>query len=147
MKYLILFILILTSSFGISNNIQEINSDINKIKYVLDNKDEWKTPKESYSKGGDCEDFAIAKFIKLEKLYNVKMAYVELKKLNSIEPHMVLILEDSILDNLTNKILSIEDRTDLTIKYTFDRNNLYINGKTYKNNLSKWNELLNKIKG
>ena len=41
---------------------------------------------------------------------------------------MVLILEDYILDNLTNKILSIEDRTDLTIKYTFDRNNLYING-------------------
>ena len=138
---------IIFSSFGISKDIQQVNDNINKILYVLDVKDEWKLPKDFYKNGGDCEDFAIAKFLKLEKRYNVKMAYVNIKRLNKVESHMVLILDNYILDNLTNKILKITDRKDLTIKYTFDRNNLYINGKSYKNNLSKWNNLLNKIKG
>ena len=53
--------------------INEINGRMNKAKYVTDNnnwgeKDYWETPGEFMARFGDCEDYAIAKFMSLKHL-------------------------------------------------------------------------------
>ena len=50
-----------------------LNRKINKVKYVDDFKnygefDYWATPEEFYTHGGDCEDYAIAKYDALLRL-------------------------------------------------------------------------------
>ena len=48
---------------GCSGNLQSINNKVNSYQYISENEDYWKTSKEFYSDGGgDCEDFAIAKY-------------------------------------------------------------------------------------
>lgn len=51
----------------------EVNNLMNKVRYIGDNKnwgksDYWETPVEFLSYGGDCEDFAIAKYVSLRAL-------------------------------------------------------------------------------
>lgn len=57
----------------IEQQIKVINEYINKVKYISDknnwNKgDYWATPIEFFSRGGDCEDYAIAKYASLKVL-------------------------------------------------------------------------------
>jgi predicted transglutaminase-like cysteine proteinase len=52
--------------------IQHVNSDINRIRYVEDSRnwgqaDYWAAPAEFLARGGDCEDFAIAKYLLLRE--------------------------------------------------------------------------------
>lgn len=49
------------------NEVEKVNSEVNKEPYVPETKDKWLPPKVFYRKGGDCEDFAIAKYFRLYK--------------------------------------------------------------------------------
>lgn len=146
MKYLFLILLYINSYANINKEIKYINSQINKVKYVHDIKDVWKTPKEFIKNGGDCEDYAIAKYLYLEKRYDLKLVYYIIIIDKERVPHMVVLLDNKyILDSLSNDILELNDRSDIIVKYSFDRYKIYLNGKVYKNNLKKWNELLKQI--
>lgn len=53
--------------------LQRINDDVNKADYISDGRnwktrDYWSTPKELFERGGDCEDFAIAKYLILREV-------------------------------------------------------------------------------
>lgn len=124
--------------------LKAVNDFFNHIPNVsdMDNwgvKDYWATPLEFIAKnGGDCEDFAIAKYFTLRKL-NVTgsklcltyvRAYSTTKKLTII-PHLVLTyypgpdVDPLVLDNLMADILPASRRTDLIPTYSFDGDSLW----------------------
>ncbi len=78
---------------------QKINSYVNSYQYITDNKvwgksDYWATPIEFFTRGGDCEDFAIAKYASLRALgvpeERLRLAIVHDKQKNI--PHAILIV-------------------------------------------------------
>ena len=87
-----------------------VNSIVNQVRYVTDNKnygqnDYWATPVEFFAKGGDCEDYAIAKYTALRALGvpedRLRVAIVQ--DLQKNVPHAILIVYTDqgamILDN------------------------------------------------
>jgi predicted transglutaminase-like cysteine proteinase len=120
-----------------SNELAELrlcNRYFNSIPYASDSKhwlmeDFWATPAETVaSNGGDCEDYAIAKYFALKErdvpLGKMRITYVRHLKLN--EAHMVLAYypepdaEPLILDNTINDIKPASQRTDLVPVYSFN---------------------------
>jgi len=142
------------------------NTYINQLRFVDDRlhwgkKDYWATPVETLaSNGGDCEDFAIAKYYTLSKLgmseQCLSLSYVRVRGYN--KPHMVLVYqcfeEDSaiILDNLEPRLLSQRERRDLTPIYSFNAKDMWImkaSGEKRKLNsqsrMRLWNDLKRRV--
>lgn len=92
------------------NSIKDINNYVNAVPYKADNTDDWKTPERFFKEGGDCEDYAIAKYtlIKQNQLSeDISIAIV--KDLRSMKPHAVLIVDDLILDNQVQHIMESKE--------------------------------------
>lgn len=109
--------------------------DYQKDKPVRGKAESWATPYEFIlQNGGDCEDFAIAKYFLLRALgipegqLQVTYVYHHLLKQN----HMVLMYRPSehapvlVLDNLTNRIQPLADRPDIEPVYGFNRHHLWV---------------------
>lgn len=95
--------------------LQAINARINRVpkhddrdNYGVD--DHWATPQEFFRKGGDCEDYAIAKYAVLERLGwpPARMWIVVLRETVISPIHAVLMVELEgrlwTLDNLSDRI-------------------------------------------
>ena len=122
-----------------------INDSINKIHYKKDISDEWKKPSDFYANGGDCEDYAIAKWYKLKKIHpttNYKLVYVRIPKYG---PHMVLVDFSSknkrTFDNRTPYIMPLFD-TGYSPVYAIDKKGLWI----YHNGIFKKSIFYKKLK-
>ncbi len=77
----------------------EVNNMMNKVRYIGDKKnwgksDYWETPVEFLTYGGDCEDFAIAKYVSLRALGvpDRAMRIAIVKDLQKGIPHAILIV-------------------------------------------------------
>ncbi len=94
---------------------RKVNTMMNKKRYILDNKnwgksDYWATPIEFMTRGGDCEDYAIAKYVALRMLgvpeNRMRIAIVQDMKKNT--PHAILIVYSEkgaiLLDNQIDDI-------------------------------------------
>lgn len=90
--------------------VERVNTMANKVRYVSDQRnwgksDYWGTPIEFFSRGGDCEDFAIAKYASLRALGvpDNRMRITVLKDTQKGIPHAILIVYTDkgpmILDN------------------------------------------------
>ncbi|QSA98953.1 transglutaminase-like cysteine peptidase [Methylococcus sp. EFPC2] len=120
----------------------------------------WATPIELLvTKGGDCEDFAIAKYFTLRRLGiaddKLRISYVKafIPEQGKIQAHMVLSYyplpsaEPLILDNLNPAILPASQRRDLMPIYGFNGAGLWRakeRGRT-SNDLGLWRELLTRM--
>jgi len=144
------------------DKVQDVNNFFNKITYYRDivhwhMQDYWATPFEKLNtNGGDCEDYAIAKYFTLRELGvdDNKLRIMYVHALNWGEPHMVLTYfphPDDIplvLDNLNPKILPANQRKDLVPVFSFNAENLWVakargTGKQAGNSdrLKVWQEL------
>jgi predicted transglutaminase-like cysteine proteinase len=98
--------------------MEAINSFFNRVSYIEDAQnygktDYWATPVEFLSRGGDCEDFAIAKYAALRALgfspQQLRIAIVQDQIRNM--PHAVLIVYSDagnfVLDNQDQKVETI----------------------------------------
>lgn len=96
--------------------VKGVNDFMNKAPYVVDKmnwgvKDYWATPGQFFSKFGDCEDYAIVKFLSLRALDVPSdiMRIVIVKDLNLKVGHAVLAIElegkTYILDNQIKQIV------------------------------------------
>jgi predicted transglutaminase-like cysteine proteinase len=114
----------------------------------------WATPNEFLErKAGDCEDYAIAKYFALIRsgMTDDVLRIVYGRLVTFREPHMVLYYLGApvlVLDNVVDKILTEQERSDLVPILAFNRSGLWTfkRGKmelTSKNSkrLSKWREL------
>jgi predicted transglutaminase-like cysteine proteinase len=128
---------------------------------LWNNLDYWSTPLETLGKaGGDCEDYAIAKY------FGLLEAGVDVKKLRLIyvkaqigdsssrlfQAHMVLgyyETDDSIpyiLDNLISSVELANDRPDLKPVFSFNSDGIWVGNKPATADptarLSRWRDLL-----
>ncbi len=94
----------------------EINALVNKAKYISDDanwsqKDYWNSPGEFMAKFGDCEDFAIAKFVALSVIGFPpdSLRVVAVKDLNLKVGHAILIVllegKAYVLDNQIPQVI------------------------------------------
>ena len=146
--------------------IERVNRFFNRLNFVDDalhwhKADYWATPVEFLaSEGGDCEDFAIAKYFTLLDLgideHKLTLTYVKALKLN--QAHMVLTYypspraEPLVLDNLVEAILPSSERTDLLPVYSLNGSGLWLarqrgRGKMVgdSSRLQRWQEMLTRM--
>ena len=119
--------------------LNRVNRFFNQVRFLDDQMhwrrgDYWATPIELLAtNGGDCEDFAIAKYFTLKQLglpvSKMRLTYVKAIELN--QAHMVLTYYKEqgqpplVLDNLTNEILPANKRRDLVPVYSFNGDGLW----------------------
>lgn len=142
-----------------------------KIRFDDDSKvwgmaDYWATPLEVMGRGeGDCEDFAIAKYMTL-KLMGVPSAKMQLTYVKAriggpqstlVQAHMVLSYypapedEPLVLDNLISDIRPASRRPDLTTVFGFNAEGLWVGGGLPRvthssQRLSRWQTVLVKMR-
>ena len=147
--------------------VEQVNRYFNQFRFVSDSQhwgrpDYWATPTEFIaSGGGDCEDFAIAKYFSLihHGISSDKLAlnYVFASRLN--QSHLVLAyypvsgMEPWVLDNLNDSIQPASQRSDLMPIYSFNASTLWESkeigkGKHIGNSrrIRPWRELLNRMR-
>ncbi len=128
--------------------------------------DYWATPLEFMLNGqGDCEEFAIAKYVSLLVLGipsdRLRLIYVRARfgsiNSGSSEAHMVLGYyadpagEPMILDNLLNSIRPAASRPDLSPVFSFNSQGLWVPGSSKPAasdptvRLSRWRNLLDRL--
>lgn len=128
--------------------------------------DYWATPLETLGRGaGDCEDFAIAKYVTLTLLGmpadKLRLTYVRARiggpQSNVVQAHMVLSYyaapgdEPLVLDNLISDIRPASRRPDLTTVFSFNTDGLWVGGATPRaassaQRLSKWQSVLARMR-
>jgi len=141
--------------------LETVNSFFNQLEFMDDlplwgKEDYWTTPREMLARnGGDCEDFATAKYFTLRQLDipDAKMRLIYVKALKLKQPHMVLSYyaepgaDPLILDSLVMEILSASKRPDLIPIYSFNGEGLWLAKKQSSDRLggaerlSLWQEL------
>lgn len=120
--------------------LQLTNQYFNSARFTTDyavwqKEDYWATPVEFLIEdAGDCEEFAIAKYITLTRMgiadSALRITYV--KALTLDQPHMVLAWYETpaadplILDNIEPRILPASQRPDLIPVYSFNGSDLWL---------------------
>ena len=127
--------------------------------------DYWASPAEFLAKElGDCEDYAIAKYIFLLKLgvaeEKLRLIYVKAKvggrRSTVTQAHMVLgyyetpTSQPMILDSLISEVLPARQRTDLIPVFSFNSMGIWSPGQKQSSGspsarLSRWRNVLDKI--
>lgn len=116
--------------------IDEINAIMNTVPYVEDIRnylisDYWATPGEFFNRNGDCEDYAIAKFMSLRLLgfSNEQMRLVVLQDENLGIPHAVLIVylngEALLLDNQISQVIPASAVAHYRPYYSLNEQNVW----------------------
>lgn len=165
MKTLISILFVLFSNFCLANSSQldfvtSLNKEINKFEYKDDHyqfgtDDYWQTPREFYSNGGgDCEDFAIAKYAILAKKFGSKRVRLIYGFTIDGISHMVagIYIDNQlyILDNRVDYVKTIAERNDLSLLYDFNDRYMWVleSGiETIRNkeNIKLWNRVKKKL--
>lgn len=146
--------------------LEQVNRFFNRIPFIEDaihwqQNDYWATPFEFLaSGGGDCEDFAIAKYFTLVSLGvdENKLTLTYVKALNLNQAHMVLAYyaapaaEPLILDSLNASIEPSSKRTDLLPVYSLNASGLWLAKQRGKgkligesSRLQRWQDLLERM--
>lgn len=128
--------------------------------------DYWATPLETLGRAqGDCEDFAIAKYVTLKLLGvpsdKLRLTYVKARiggpQSTLVQAHMVLSFypapgdEPLVLDNLISDIRPASRRTDLTTIFGFNAEGMWVGGASTRapsasQRLSKWQSVLARMR-
>jgi len=144
-----------------------VNQFFNQMQFIDDilhwkKADYWASPVEFLgTNGGDCEDFALAKYFTLKELgvpvTRMRLTYVKAIKLN--QAHMVLTYfetpasEPLVLDNLVGDIRPASRRKDLIPVYSFNGDGLWLSkargrgkmvGKASK--IKHWRDLMERMR-
>ena len=126
-------------------------------------RDYWATPVEALYKGaGDCEDFAIAKYVSLRLLgipaAQLRLIYVRARiggpRSGHSQAHMVVGYfpapgaEPLLLDNLIGEIRPASRRPDLFPVFSFNGEGLWVGGELAADpsaRLSRWRDVLDRM--
>jgi predicted transglutaminase-like cysteine proteinase len=131
----------LSNNLTAPEKIKNVNDFFNQVNFIDDIKlwgvkNYWATPIEFIGvNGGDCEDFAIAKYFTLLELgiADQKMRIMMVKALTLNQYHMVVSYYETpssvplILDNIDNRVKLASQRNDLVPIYSFNGKQLWLN--------------------
>jgi predicted transglutaminase-like cysteine proteinase len=161
-------LLVSSSSQSEVSKLRQVNDFFNRrTRFAEDSeiwgiRDYWATPLETLGRGaGDCEDFAIAKYVTLTLLGvpsgKMRLTYVKARiggpQSSIVQAHMVLSYypapedEPLVLDNLISDIRPASRRPDLATIFSFNAEGLWVGGAAPRagnasQRLSKWQALL-----
>ena len=149
---------------GDREKLEAVNTFFNRrMRFLSDTEvwqqdDYWATPLEFIGRGaGDCEDFAIAKYITLQMLDvdndRLRLIYVRAKSGASSIAHMVLgfypqaTAEPLVLDNLISSVRPASQRSDLSPIFSFNSSGLWVGTAAVSSadpttRLSRWRDVL-----
>ena len=148
--------------------LKRVNDFFHQARFVDDRilwhkQDYWATPVEFLGKfAGDCEDFAIAKYLTLRMLRvpEKKLFLTYVKAIRLRQAHMVVtyfpkpLSVPLVLDNINPRILPATQRRDLVPIYSFNGRGLWLAKQRGKGKLlgqstrlKKWRHLLQRLKG
>lgn len=130
---------------------------------IWQQEDYWATPLESMGRGtGDCEDYAIAKYITLQIMgvgnERLRLIYVRAKSGGATAvAHMVLGYfaqpadEPLVLDNMISSVRPASQRTDLVPVFSFNSDGLWAAGAASSSadptaRLSRWRDVLDRMR-
>ncbi len=129
---------------------------------VWQQEDYWATPLEFMGRGaGDCEDFAIAKYITLQLLgvenERLRLIYVRARSGAASIAHMVLgyypqaTSEPLVLDNLISSVRPASQRADLSPIFSFNSDGLWVGTSAASSadptsRLSRWRDVLQRMR-
>jgi predicted transglutaminase-like cysteine proteinase len=130
----------------VMTQLREINAEMNKRPYVADQvnwnlPDYWATPLQFLQKGGDCEDFAIAKYMALRTagVPVEDMRIVVLNDLNLGIAHAVLAVyvnaSPYILDNQISKVVPATTIRHYQPVYSINENGWWLHRNGASNQL------------
>lgn len=144
-----------------------VNDFFNELQYSTDwvtwnKEDYWASRKEFLGVGqGDCEDYAIAKYITLRQLgfTNKQIFLTYVRAAQTRMPHIVLTFYETpksmplVLDSINPKVLPANRRRDLKPIFNFNGDRIYMAkqrglGRELpqgKIDLEKWTELMDKV--
>lgn len=116
--------------------LEAVNRYVNMAPYLPDllnygARDHWATPVELFARGGDCEDYAIAKFVALRALgfANSRLRLVVVQDLKRRRPHAVLAVDVDdralVLDNQLPWIVPAEALAHYRPFYSVNEDNLW----------------------
>ncbi len=152
-----------------AEKLEKVNTFFNRrIVYEEDivvwkQNDYWATPLEVMGRGtGDCEDYAIAKYITLQLLgvadTHLRLVYVRAKTgSTTTQAHMVLGFfpqptdEPLVLDSLISSIRPASQRSDLMPLFSFNGAGLWVGGAAQSSadptaRLSRWRDVLERMR-
>jgi len=120
--------------------IDRVNAFFNRIPYVVDASnwgiaDYWATPLQFMSRAGDCEDYAIAKYVTLRQLgfSSDEMRIVVLDDTNLRVPHAILAIADGdrllVLDNQIPEVVDSKRILHYKAIYSINENRWWLHKK------------------
>ncbi|MFP5402211.1 MAG: transglutaminase-like cysteine peptidase [Gammaproteobacteria bacterium] len=157
-------------SLSAPEQLERINTLLNRQLHFDDDSavwkqsDYWATPLETLGEGaGDCEDFAIAKYISLRLLgvpdSQLRLIYVRARiggpRSSQSQAHMVLgyfptpEAEPLVLDNLIGEISPASRRPDLFPVFSFNAEGLWVGNRSTADSsarLSRWRDVLDRMR-
>lgn len=145
-----------------------VNAFFNQLSFTSDQQqwgavDYWATPTEFLTyNGGDCEDFALAKYFTLAAVGvpvdKLRLTYVRAVELD--QAHMVVTYYDRpdaeplVLDNLSPEILPASARSDLIPVYSFNGEGLWLAKQrglgqrvSGAERIGRWRDLIQRMDG
>jgi predicted transglutaminase-like cysteine proteinase len=156
----------LSSQWSDTERLTAVNNFINRLDFVDDiehwqKEDYWASPLETLvTRGGDCEDLAIAKYFTLKAMGieedKLRLTYAKTATMN--KAHLVVSYFEAnnadplVLDNLTAEIQKASQRQDLLPVYSFNDDGVWLEKrhKSHKyiansSRLTLWRELIKKM--
>jgi predicted transglutaminase-like cysteine proteinase len=120
--------------------IDKVNAFFNRIPYVVDASnwgvaDYWATPLQFLSRAGDCEDYAVAKYVTLRQLgfSSDEMRVVVLDDTNLRVPHAILTVVDGdrllVLDNQIPDVVDSKRILHYKAIYSINENRWWLHKK------------------
>lgn len=119
------------------SQVRAVNAYMNRQRYFTDPrnygvKDYWATPSQFFKRNGDCEDYAIAKFMSLRALgfTNKDMRIVVLQDLNLRVGHAILVVhlegQALVLDNQVRSVVRAETIRHYRPIYSINEHNWWL---------------------
>lgn len=128
-------------SSSVREKIDGVNSYINSTRYIEDKNnygksDYWATPVEFLSKGGDCEDYAVAKYASLRALGfstdQLRIAIVQ-DKIKNIAHALLIVYTDEgafVLDNQNQRVEAAENVSRYKPVFSINSQNWWLHRAT-----------------
>lgn len=131
----------------VNQMVSGVNEVINRIPYVNDSAiygrtDYWATPMEFVRNGGDCEDFAIAKYVALRALGmpEERLRILVLQDMQKNIPHAVLVVYTNegavVLDNQIKTVTQVNRISHYKPIFSINRDSWWLHTKTPGGNVT-----------
>ena len=123
-----------------SKMIAGVNDIVNRVPYINDSNiygqsDYWATPVEFLKNGGDCEDFAITKYVALRALGvpEERMRILILQDMQKNIPHAILVVYTDngpvLLDNQIKSVTSVDRVSHYKPIFSINRDGWWLHTK------------------